>query len=148
MKNLLKAFALAIALFLHFNCSVESTEIIPEETYINQQQASQSVDIPDGVNQEVNTCTNQDPQAKLINSSLLNADIEVFDRFGILLTHAYAISPGDESPILSFAVGITTFVISTPESVKSIEIDMSTCTIYEVEIDEDNQLDTDIPTPL
>ncbi|MBT8260560.1 MAG: hypothetical protein KJN82_04540 [Bacteroidia bacterium] len=148
MKNLLKAFAFAFALFLYYNCSVEPAEIIQEETFVNQQQADPSIEIPDVIDQETSTCTNQDPQAKLINSSLLNADIEVFDSFGMLLTHAYAVSPGDESPILSFPVGITTFVISTSESVKNIEINMATCMIFEVEIDEDNQLDTDTPTPL
>ena len=76
------------------------------------------------------------------------AFVEVFDTFGILMTHAYGVPAGAESPVLSFPDGVTTFVISTSQSTKTIEIDMANCTIYQVTIDENNQLDTDVPTAL
>ena len=145
MKNLLKTAVCAIVVFTVYTCTTEPAELIQEET--------NTVVFTEPENQEVTnslppSCSNQDPQSKLINNSLLTADMEVFDTFGILMTHAYGVPAGTESPVLSFPDGVTTFVISTSQSSKTIQIDMTDCTIYQVTIDENNQLDTDVPTAL
>ncbi|WP_431134878.1 hypothetical protein [Psychroserpens mesophilus] len=141
MKNLLKAIAYAIVVSTCYNCSVESTENSQEESLVLQEQIA-ALDEPDEV------CSGQDPQAVLTNNSLLAADFEVFDQFGLLMTHAYGVPVGDTSTVLSFPDGVTTFIVSTSTSIKEIRIDMGNCMIYEVEIDENNQLDTDVPNQL
>jgi hypothetical protein len=141
MKNLLKAFAYAIVVSTCYNCSTEPVETIQEDSVITQDEVV-SFDTPDDV------CTNQDPQAVLTNNSLLAVDFEVFDQFGILITHAYGVGVGDASPVLTFPDGVVTFIVSTSASTKEINIDMGNCMIYEVEIDENNQLNTDVPNSL
>lgn len=141
MKNLLKAIAFAIVIFTCYNCSVESAETIQEDVSFSQEEMA-------NVSTPQTQCTLQDPQAVLTNNSLLPADIEVFDQFGLLMTHAYGVPVGDVSSTLTFPDGVTTFVISTSSSTKEIKIDMGNCMIYEVEINDDNQLDTDVPIQL
>jgi hypothetical protein len=141
MKNLLKAIACAIVVSTCYNCSVESADSIQDELLVSQEATA------DFVLPEVQ-CANQDPQAVLTNNSLLSADFEVFDQFGLLMTHAYGVSAGDTSPTLTFPDGITTFVVSTLNSTKEIKIDMGNCMSYEVVINEFNQLNTDVPIQL
>ena len=141
MKNLLKAIAYAIVISTCYNCSVESAETIQDESIVSQVETN-TFDMPDVL------CTNQDPQAVLTNNSLLSVDFEVFDQFGLLMTHAYGVPAGNVSPTLTFPDGVTTFVISTSASFKEIEIDMGNCMIYEVVINENNNLDTDVPNQL
>lgn len=141
MKNLLKAIACAVVISTCYNCSVESAESIQEESLISQEE------IADYEIQEV-LCSNQDPQAVLTNNSLLPVDFEVFDQFGLLMTHDYDVPAGAVSSTLTFPDGVTTFVISTLESTKEVKIDMGNCTIYNVVIDENNSLNTDVPTLL
>ena len=136
MKNLLKAFAFAFAISTCYNCSVEPADIIEDDALISQE-------INVAFNSLPNECTNQDPQARLTNNSLLVADFEVFDNTGMLLTHAYGVTAGDASSLLSFPDGVRSFVISTSTSTKAIEIDMGSCMVFEVSIDENNQIDTD-----
>ena len=141
MKNLLKAIACAIVISTCYNCSVESAEIVQEDSVFIMEEIVSSEDSDD-------VCTIQDPQATLTNNSLLPTDFEVFDQFGLLITHAYGVPTGDVSPTLSFPNGVTTFIVSTSASTKEIRIDMGNCMVYDVEIDENNQLDTDVPTQL
>lgn len=141
MKNLLKAVAYAIVISTCYTCSTEPIEIIQEESVITQDEIV-PFDAPDDV------CTSQDPQAVLTNNSLLAVDFEVFDQFGILITHAYGVPVGNASPVLTFPDGVVTFIVSTSASTKEIKIDMGNCMIYEVEIDENNQLNTDVPNLL
>ncbi|WP_033958801.1 hypothetical protein [Psychroserpens jangbogonensis] len=141
MKNLLKAIACAIVILTCANCSVESTDTIQEDSLITQEETT-DVEVPDVL------CTSQDPQAILTNNSLLPADFEVFDQFGLLMTHSYGVAIGDSSPVLTFPDGVTTFIVSTSASSKEIKIDMGNCMVYEVAIDEFNHLDTDVPTQL
>lgn len=141
MKNLLKAIACAVVISTCYNCSVESTETIQEESIVSQEEIN-DFEIPEVL------CSNQDPQAVLTNNSLLSVDFEVFDQFGLLMTHAYGVPAGAVSPTLSFPDGVTTFVISTSASSKEVKIDMANCTIYDVVINENNHLNTAIPTQL
>ncbi|MEY8849320.1 hypothetical protein AB9K26_10900 [Psychroserpens sp. XS_ASV72] len=143
MKNLLKAFAFAIALSTCYNCSVESAETNQENLSDNTIEEVTSITDTAQTN-----CVSQDPQARLINNSLVSVDFEVFDQFGILMTHAYGVPAGNDSATLTFPDGITTFVISTSTNSKSIDIDMGDCMVYEVEINENNQLNTDVPIQL
>ena len=141
MKTYLtKAIAFAIVITTCYNCSVESVNNI--ETQSN---SVVQIDPPLEVD---DVCVTQDPQAKMTNNSLLNANFEVFNQSGTLITHDYGVLPGAESSVLSFTSEIVKFVISTSESIKEIEIDMGNCMVYEVTIDEDNQLDTDQPIQL
>jgi len=144
MKNLLKAFACAFAISTCYNCTVEPTDSIHQEELVITQSSSAATfdnDVP-------GECSDQDPQAMLINNSLLVADFEVFDHFGILMTHSYGVPAGEASNLLSFPDGVTSFVVSTSATVKTININMGNCMIYEVAIDENNQLDTDQPIQL
>ncbi|MCB0382255.1 MAG: hypothetical protein KDD05_02820 [Psychroserpens sp.] len=141
MKNLLKAIAYAIVISTCYNCSVESAETIQDESIVSQVETN-AFDMPDVL------CTNQDPQAVLTNNSLLSVDFEVFDQFGLLMTHAYGVPAGNVSPTLTFPDGVTTFVISTSASFKEIEIDMGNCMIYEVVINENNHINTAVPSSL
>ena len=141
MKNLLKAIAYAIVISTCYNCSVESAETIQDESIVSQVETN-TFDMPDVL------CTNQDPQAVLTNNSLLSVDFEVFDQFGLLMTHAYGVPAGNVSPTLTFPDGVTTFVISTSASFKEIEIDMGNCMIYEVVINENNHINTAVPSSL
>lgn len=141
MKNLLKAIACAIVVSTCYNCSVESTETVQENSQFSQEEIT-SIEVP-----EIQ-CVAQDPQAILTNNSLIPANFEVFDQFGLLMTHAYGVPAGNVSPTLTFPDGMTTFVVSTSSSTKEIKIDMGNCMVYEVEIDENFQLDTDVPNQL
>lgn len=141
MKNLLKAIAFAVVVSTCYNCSVESTETIEEESILSQEEIANS-EAPEIL------CTNSDPQAMLTNNSLLPADFEVFDQFGLLMTHAYGVPAGDVSPTLTFPDGVTTFIVSTSVSSKEVKIEMDNCMIYDVVINEYNHLNTDKPTEL
>lgn len=141
MKNLLKAIACAIVISTCYNCSVESADIVQEDSQFSQEEIT-SVEVP-----EIQ-CTSQDPQAVLTNNSLVSADFEVFDQFGLLMTHAYGVPAGDVSPTLTFPDGVTTFIVSTSSSTKEIKIDMGNCMVYEVVLDENFQLNTDVPNQL
>ena len=141
MKNLLKAIACAVVISTCYNCSVESAEAIQEESLVTQEEIS-NFEAPEVL------CANQDPQAVLTNNSLLSVDFEVFDQFGLLMTHAYGVPAGDVSPTLTFPDGVTTFVVSTSASTKEVKIDMGNCMIYDVVINENNNLSTDVPTAL
>ena len=141
MKNLLKTIAFAVVVFTCYNCSVESADTNQDESLSSQEELASFQA------QEV-LCSSQDPQAILTNNSLLPTDFEVFDQFGLLITHAYGVPVGDVSPALTFPDGVITFIVSTSVSIKEIKIDMGNCMIYEVEIDENNQLDTDVPNLL
>ena len=118
MKNLLKAIAYVIVMSTCYNCSVESAEIVQEESTLIQEEIV-AFDESDEV------CTIQDPQAILTNNSLLSIDFEVFDQSGLLVTHAYGVPAGDISPVLTFLDGVVTFIISTSDSTKEIKIDIS-----------------------
>lgn len=141
MKNLLKAIACAVVITTCYNCSVESAEIVQEEYQFLQEEMA-NIQAPEVL------CTAQDPEAALTNNSLLSANIEVFDQFGLLMTHAYGVPSGSVSPTLSFPDGMTTFVISTSITSKEVKIDMGNCMIYEVIINQDNHLNTDVPNQL
>jgi hypothetical protein len=148
MKNLLKAIACAVVVSTCYNCSVESTDTIQEESIVSQtetlapQEESSNFETPELL------CVNQDPQAVLTNDSLLSVDFEVFDQFGLLITHAYGVSAGDVSPTLTFPDGVITFVISTSVTSKEVKIDMGNCMIYEVVINENNHINTAVPSSL
>ena len=118
MKNLLKAAACAVVVFTAYTCTTEPADIVQEETasivFAEPKVMEDNNPVPP-------PCTTQDPQSKLINNSLESANMEVFDTFGILMTHAYGVPAGAESPVLSFPDGVTTFVISTSQSTKTIE---------------------------
>ena len=136
MKTYLtNAIACAMVITSCYNCSVEPVN--------NSELESNNITEIDPPLEVDDVCVTQDPQAKMTNNSLLAANFEVFDHLGTLITHDYDVAPGDESSVLSFADGIITFVVSTAESIKSIEIDMGNCMVYEVMINENNQLDTD-----
>ncbi|MBR9846438.1 MAG: hypothetical protein GYB35_10225 [Algicola sp.] len=141
MKNLLKAIACAVVISTCYNCSVEYADSIQEESLVSQEEIN-DFEIPEVL------CTNQDPQAVLTNNSLLSVDFEVFDQFGLLMTHAYGVPAGGVSPTLTFPDGVTTFIVSTSATAKEVKIDMGNCMVYEVTINENNSLDTDVPTVL
>ncbi|WCO00376.1 hypothetical protein [Psychroserpens ponticola] len=141
MKNLLRATACAVVMISCYSCSVESAETTQEESLTTQE------DLASFVAPEVQ-CSSQDPQAVLTNNSLLPVDFEVLDQFGLLITHAYGVAAGDVSSVLTFPDGVTTFIVSTEIFSKEIKIDMENCMIYEVEIDVNNQLNTDDPIQL
>ncbi|WP_435412543.1 hypothetical protein [Psychroserpens mesophilus] len=142
MKNLLKAIACAVVISTCYNCSVESAaESMQEDSIVSQEEI-----IDFEMLEEL--CSNQDPQAVLTNNSLLSVDFEVFDQFGLLMTHAYGVPAGGVSPTLTFPDGVTTFIVSTSASEKEVKIDMDNCMIYDVVINENNNLNTDVPTQL
>ncbi|WP_040249693.1 hypothetical protein [Psychroserpens mesophilus] len=142
MKNLLKAIACAVVISTCYNCSVESAaEPMQEDSIVSQEEI-----IDFEMLEEL--CSNQDPQAVLTNNSLLSVDFEVFDQFGLLMTHAYGVPAGGVSPTLTFPDGVTTFIVSTSASEKEVKIDMDNCMIYDVVINENNNLNTDVPTQL
>ncbi|MFK7781604.1 hypothetical protein [Psychroserpens sp.] len=140
MKNLLKTIAFAIVMSTCYNCTVDSADTVQNNELLSQEVTNS--DAP------AIQCANQDPKAILTNNSLVPANLEVFDQFGLLMTHAYGVPAGDVSSDLTFPDGMTTFVVSTSTSTKEIKIDMGNCMIYEVEIDMNNQLDTDVPNQL
>ncbi|MDT0559188.1 hypothetical protein RM697_11035 [Ichthyenterobacterium sp. W332] len=93
-------------------------------------------------------CDNEDPTAKITNNSNIVVDMQIYDENGVLINHAYGVPVGGESGWLSFSSGIVSIVISNVNSSKAVELDMGLCMTYHVTIDENNQLDTDIPIQL
>ena len=75
MKTYLtKAIAFAIVITTCYNCSVESVNNIDSESN-NVIQINEPLEVDD-------VCVTQEPQAKMTNNSLLNANFEVFNHLG------------------------------------------------------------------
>lgn len=138
--NLLKATALAIVMTAFYNCSVESidsNQTIPEQISLNFDSAL------DGV-----PCVDQQPRSRISNNGDEIVNFEIFDSEGILLKSVYDLNPGDVSEWQSFPAGLTTFSVTTSVTSKPVRIDMGNCMIYDVSIDANYQLDTDVPIQL
>lgn len=136
-NNLLKAIALAIVMTPLYNCSIEAIEELQQET--NQLTTTLNA---------VDVCNAQIPKSRITNNSNQIVDFEIHDANGILVNYVYGLNPGDTSDWKTFPVGMTTFTISTSESVKPVNIDMGTCMAYDVAIDVNNQLNTSSATQL
>ena len=93
-------------------------------------------------------CFNEIPKAKIRNNSNYNVDFEMYDDDGVLVNFVYGTLPGEVSIWSTFPVGEISFIVSTPVSTKTVDIDMSLCMSYDVTIDANNQLDTDKATVL
>ncbi len=135
--NLLKAFALALLVPTLTNCSVEPMEQLNQENNSIIEIASQfDSDTP---------CIGLNPKARILNNSDHDVDFEIHDSTGNLIDAVYGLNPGELSDWKTFPVGITSFTVSTIQSFKIVTIDMGNCMAYDVTINENNQLNTDIP---
>ena len=132
--NLLKQLLFMATLMVIFSCSNEPVQ--PDMLLSNE-----------NITQDVQ-CSNDAPKARITNNNDIPVDLEIFNESGTLVNHAYGVQPGNVSSWRVFATGVTTFVVSTTESTKTIVIDMDVCMAYDVTIDENNQLDTDQPVQL
>jgi hypothetical protein len=137
--NLLKAIAFAIVMSSLFNCSIEPVDSTVL-TEINSESLVQVMVEP--------PCSGADPISRITNNSDNVVNFEIHDANGILVSSAFGLNPGDVSPWLSFPIGLTTFTVSNVESSKPVQIDMGLCMVYDVTINVDNQLDTDVPIQL
>ncbi|MCK7590893.1 hypothetical protein M0G43_09950 [Subsaxibacter sp. CAU 1640] len=135
--NLLKAVAFAMVMTPLYNCSVEPVE-----------QELQLAEIANEQTLDDTPCSGEDPKARVTNDSDNVVNFEIFDGNGALVNYVYGLNPGETSDWRTFPVGITTFSISTSESSKPVRIDMGLCMAYDVTINENNQLDTDVPIQL
>ncbi|NNC70278.1 MAG: hypothetical protein HKN90_05570 [Flavobacteriaceae bacterium] len=129
MKNLLNLSMVLAILLISASCT---NELIEQEDMNLEAE-------------RITSCSSQNPKARITNNGSDDVDLEIFDESGTLLGAAYDVEPGTVSSWKSFSAGVIEFKISTAISVKSIVIDMGTCTGYDVTIDANNHLDTDQP---
>ena len=139
--NLLRAYALAFAMIPLYNCSVEPVEQIVPEQLITE------TFIAPLVNDDT-VCIGELPKSRVTNNSDFIVNYEVRDAEGALLNYVYDLNPGQISDWKTFPAGVTSFSLSTSETSKSVTIDMGSCMAYDVEIDENRQLNTDVPIQL
>lgn len=139
--NLLKAIAFAIVMTPLYNCAVE-----PIEQQVLQEELS-TIEIENEIDLTT-PCVGQNPQARVTNNNDIDVNFEIHDSLGNLLDAVYGLNPGEVSDWKNFPVGVTTFTVSTAESSKPVTISMGVCMAYDVTINENNQLDTDIPIQL
>lgn len=141
--NLLRAYAMAFAMIPLYNCSVEPVEqMVPEQIIIETSTTTL-------FNENDNTvCVGELPKSRVTNNSEFIVNYEVRNADGDLITYVYDLNPGQISDWKTFPVGVTTFSLSTSETTKAVTIDMGTCMAYDVEIDENRQLNTDVAIQL
>lgn len=141
--NLLRAYALAFAMIPLYNCSVE-----PVEQMASEQVLIETFTAPLFNENDNTVCVGELPKSRVTNNSEFIVDYEVRDAAGVLVTYVYDLNPGEISAWKTFPVGVTTFSLSTSETSKAVVIDMGTCMAYDVEINENRQLNTDVPIQL
>lgn len=138
--NLLKAIAFAIVMSPLYNCSVEPLEHLIQEE-VSTIEIANEIDL-------ATPCVGQNPKARVTNNSDNDVNFEIHDSLGNLLDAVYGLNPGEVSDWKNFPSGVTTFTVSTVESSKTVTITMGICMAYDVAIDENNHLNTDIPIQL
>lgn len=123
------------AIFLSiFSCISESLEL--EEIAIIED------------SQDTQICANQRPQTQLTNNCDLPVTIKIHDQNGLLLDFEEDIAPGRLSDWRIFDPGLVTITISTAASIKEISLDLNYCTTFDIVINPNYQLTTNLITVL
>ncbi|RAJ16208.1 hypothetical protein [Olleya aquimaris] len=135
MNNLLKFSAFLCLIFIASSCTTESLD----DSY------NQSTTTPE-VAQAYQSCSNQNPQSKLVNNGSVNFTFKIIDSNSNIIQEQDII-PGGSSSWLTFNDGETTFSIesaSTGVSDSKVVLDMNTCTEVEIIVNSSNSVEVPI----
>jgi hypothetical protein len=145
--NLLKAFAMAIAIISLHNCSVEPAEdfsltidsiILEADVQSTETQAAQAA-----------VCAGANPKARVANNGTLAFDYEIYDSSGVLIAGIYNIMPGTITDWTDFPEGTIIFNLENGiERDQKVAHLMENCTEINMEIDSSNLLTTAMPQPV
>jgi len=135
MKNILRLKALVILSIFMTSCTVESLD----DTFT----------VPASINLEtsaVQTCSNQNPQSRLVNNGTLPFTFTIIDSNNNT-SQIQSIAPGTTSTYISFNDGVTMFSVeanTTGTSDDKLVLDMDTCTQVDIVINAQNVYETPI----
>jgi hypothetical protein len=130
MKNLLKSVMLIALLLPFFGCVSESIDIV-EEAIIEDSEITE-------------LCANQKPQLQLANNCNIPVSLKIQDQNGLLLEFVENLPPGRLSDWKLFDPGVVVITVFTTTSTKEITIDFDYCTYFEIGIDQNYQLSTNL----
>ncbi|WGD34453.1 hypothetical protein [Olleya sp. YS] len=135
MNNLLKFSAFLCLIFIASSCTTESLDDSLNESIVSPEAA-----------QANQTCSNQNPQSKLVNNGSVNFTFVIVDSNANTIQEQNIV-PGGSSSWLTFNDGETTFSIQSSTSGISdskVILDMDTCTEVEIIINSSNSVEVPI----
>lgn len=135
ITSLLLKFIVALTLITTFSCSVESLD---DEQSLNQ--ASNEANL---------TCTNAQPESRLINNGTVNFEFEIISTTSGQIIEFINVAPGTSTSWTSFPEGEILFSIksnTTGVSDMKTQLVLANCETYELEIMSNNTLATSVPT--
>lgn len=134
MKNLLRTIASAILLLALLNCTSETLDTNESALLETEAQA------------DVNACVGANPEARITNNGTVPIDLDILDVDGNVVGFVYNLAPGNTSNWLSFLPGEILFAVSNDffEDEKVVYT-MTTCMIFDMEVDGTNALTSAVP---
>lgn len=132
MKRLLIFVAAATMALTSFNCSVEPVDYIEQEINLSEDEISFETNDP---------CVGSNPEARITNNGTVPMNLDILDDSGNVVGFVHNLLPGNTSSWISFPPGEVMFSVSNDfvEDEKVI-YEMTTCMIFDMEVDPDNKL--------
>ncbi|APY07309.1 hypothetical protein BWZ20_02875 [Winogradskyella sp. J14-2] len=135
MKNLLKSTLLACTALLLFTCTAD-----PSENDLSDDLTSNQLNDP---------CVAQNPITRVINNGTVAVDFKVIDTDGVVLVDIPNIPANTTTSWASFQEGDVLFSIDSNATLVSddkIILTMESCMAYEIEINNNNEIISYLPT--
>ncbi|MBT8258176.1 MAG: hypothetical protein HKN00_14310 [Flavobacteriaceae bacterium] len=132
MKRLLIFVAAATMAFTSFNCSDEPVDYIEQELQF----------LEDNISLEANdVCVGSNPEARISNNGNVAMNLDIIDEDDNVVGYVHNLLPGNTSGWISFPPGEILFSVSNDVvEDEKVVYTMSTCMIFDLEVDIDNKL--------
>jgi len=137
MKNLLKTIAFAILITALYNCSSEPLDDFDSALELIEETQS---------SQDLAACSGLNPEARIVNNGTVPIDLDILDMNGAVLGFVHNLAPGNTSIWISFPAGETLFAVSNDSfEDEKVIYTMTTCMIFDMEVDSSNTLTSAVP---
>ena len=132
MKNLLMTVAIATMALTFFSCTTEAVDNFETEFTIENNPELQAND----------ACDDAIPEARITNNGTVAVNLDIIDENGEVVGFVHNLLPGNTSSWISFPAGETLFSVSNDTYVADVKVvhNMTTCMIYDMVVESNNEL--------
>jgi len=132
MKHLLRTVACATMVLTLFNCTVDPVEYNDAELLLTEENITAEVNDP---------CDGDNPEARITNNGTVPIDLDILNENNEVVGFVHNLLPGNTSIWLTFPPGDLLFSVSNDfVQDEKVVYSMSTCMIFDMEVDIDNLL--------
>ena len=137
MKNLLMTAAIAAMALTIFSCTTETVDNFESEIIIEN----------DPVLQANDACDDSIPEARITNNGTVAINLDIINEDDEVVGFVHNLLPGNTSSWISFQPGEILFSVSNDTHVRDVKVvhNMTTCMIYDIVVESDNELSDDGP---